>query len=107
VLYVADWALFYEHGKVKWKLPLLSPVFPLLYLVYVLIHAAILHFDSSIMNYAGTDPVIYPYFFLNPERVGFGGMAVWILFLLAAFIGLGYLFMLADHMLYRIRRGRN
>ena len=86
ILYVADWALFYEHGKMSWKLPLLSALFPLLYLVYVFLHAALMGFDSSIMNYAGTDPVIYPYFFLNPERVGIPGMAAWILGLLAGFV---------------------
>ena len=109
VLYVIDWALFYEHGKIKWQFPLLSALFPLLYLVYVLIHAALWRFDSSVMNYAGTDPVIYPYFFLNPERVGVGGMAVWILALLAAFIALGYLFMLADRVIYNVERhdGKN
>ena len=102
VLFVIDWALFYEHGKIKWQLPILSALFPLFYLVFVFIHAALWHFDSSIMNYAGTDPIIYPYFFLNPERVGVRGMVTWILILLAAFIGLGYLFMLADRVLRRI-----
>lgn len=101
VLYMADWVLFYEHGKIGWKLPLLSALFPLLYLFYVLIHAAAWRFDSSVLNYAGTDPVIYPYFFLNPERVGAGGMAVWILVLLAAFVALGYLLMLLDRVLGR------
>ena len=99
VLYVADWVAFYEHGKVGWKLPLLSALFPLAYLAYVFVHAALWHFDSSVMNYAGTDPVIYPYFFLNPERVGAGGIAAWVGALLAAFVAGGFLFMLADRLL--------
>ena len=99
VLYTADWLLFYEHGKVNWKLPLLSALFPVVYLLYVLIHAALWRFDSSVMNYAGTDPVIYPYFFLNPERVGVGGIALWVAGLLAAFILGGYVFMLIDRAL--------
>ncbi len=99
IMYVADWVMFYEHGKINWKLPLLSALFPLLYLVYVLLHAALWHFDSSIMNYAGTDPIIYPYFFLNPQRVGIGGMIIWAIALLAGFIVLGYLFMMADRLL--------
>jgi len=97
--YVADWVMFYEHGKVNWKLPFLSALLPILYLIYVFLHAALRHFDSSVMNYAGTDPVIYPYFFLNPERVGVGGMTVWILALLVAFVALGFLFLLADYLL--------
>ncbi len=76
-------------------------LFPLAYLAYGFIHAALRRFDSSVMNYAGTDPAIYPYFFLNPERTGAGGMAVWILALLAGFVALGYLFMPADRALCR------
>ncbi|MBR0218586.1 MAG: Pr6Pr family membrane protein [Clostridia bacterium] len=99
ILFVADWAMFYEHGKIDWKLPLLSALFPLIYLVYVFLHAALRRFDSSIMNYAGTDPVIYPYFFLNPERVGIGGIILWVGALLAGFVALGYLFMMVDRLL--------
>ena len=99
IMYVADWVMFYEHGKINWKLPLLSALFPLIYLVYVFLHAALWRFDSSIMNYAGTDPIIYPYFFLNPERVGIGGMAIWVFALLAGFVILGYLFMMVDRLL--------
>ena len=98
-MFVADWVIFYEHGKINWKLPLLSAIFPLLYLVYVFLHAALWKFDSSIMNYAGTDPIIYPYFFLNPEKMSKSGIITWIFALLAGFIVMGYLFMLADHLL--------
>ena len=99
IMYVADWAIFYEHGKINWKLPLMSAVFPFLYLVYVFVHAVLWKFDSSVMNYAGTDPIIYPYFFLNPERMGISGIIIWVLALLAGFILLGYLFMGTDHLL--------
>ena len=99
IMFVADWVIFYEHGKINWKLPLLSAIFPLLYLVYVFLHAALWKFDSSIMNYAGTDPIIYPYFFLNPEKMSKSGIITWIFALLAGFIVMGYLFMLADHLL--------
>ena len=101
ILFVADWVMFYEHGKINWKLPLLSALFPLIYLVYVFLHAALWRFDSSIMNYAGTDPVIYPYFFLNPERVGICGIILWVAALLAGFVVLGYLFMMVDRLLWK------
>ena len=103
VLFVADWVLFYEHGKVKMSWPLLSALFPLGYLAFVFIHAALWHFDSSVMNYAGTDPVIYPYFFLNPERVGVSGIALWVAGLLAAFVVGGFIFMLIDRLLLKIK----
>lgn len=45
------------------------------------------------------DPIIYPYFFLNPERVGITGMITWILALLAGFIVMGYIIMIIDHLL--------
>ena len=55
------------------------------------------------MNYAGTDPIIYPYFFLNPERVGIGGIAMWVCALLTAFIAGGFLFMGLDRLLARLQ----
>ena len=36
---------------------------------------------------------------MSPERVGIGGMIVWIIALLAGFVALGYVFMLADRLL--------
>ena len=99
VLYVIDWVLFYKHGTVDRKLPLQAALLPLGYLLYVIIHAAIRGFDSSIMNYAGTDPIIYPYFFLNPERLGPAEMAGWILGLFVFFNVLGFVFMGIDRML--------
>lgn len=99
VMYVIDWLMCYEHGRVRWTWPLLSALYPVVYLVYVFAHAALWRFDSSIMNYAGTDPVIYPYFFLNPERVGIGGMAMWIGALLIGFILGGFLFLMVDRLL--------
>ena len=104
VMYVVDWLLFCEHDLIDWKLPLLATLLPLAYLAYVFAHAVYWHFDSSIMNYAGTDPIIYPYFFLNPERVGIGGMAIWISALLAAFVLGGYLFLLIDYVLGKGQR---
>lgn len=104
ILFAADWLIFYEHGKVNWKLPLLSALLPLAYLAYVFIHAALWKFDSSVMNYAGTDPIIYPYFFLNPERVGIGGIILWVSALLAAFVVGGYVFMLIDWLPGKLKR---
>ena len=102
IMFMADWFLFYERGSVTWKWPFLSTLCPLAYLGFVYIHAALRRFDTSMMNYAGTDPLIYPYFFLNPERVGIGGILTWIGMLLVAFIAGGFAFMLIDRGLRRI-----
>lgn len=99
VMFILDWILFYEHGKVKRTYPLISAIFPVAYCGYVLLHAAILVFDTSIVNSGGTDPLIYPYFFFNPDIVGYGGIAMWVGVLLAAFIVIGYLFFGIDKLL--------
>ena len=85
IMYVFDWILFYEHKKVRWFYPLASVIFPLLYVVFVNIRAAILNFDPEA-------PYIYPYFFLNLETQGVGGVAKWVVILFAGFIALGYIF---------------
>ncbi len=85
IMYVFDWLLFYEHKKVRWFYPIASVIFPLLYVVFVYVRAAILNFDPEV-------PYIYPYFFLNLETQGIGGVAKWVVILFAGFIALGYIF---------------
>ena len=85
IMYVFDWLLFYEHKKVKWFYPLASVVFPMLYIVFIYIRAAILNFNPEV-------PYIYPYFFLNLETQGVTGVTKWVAILFAGFIALGYIF---------------
>lgn len=85
IMYVLDWLLFYEHKKVRWFYPLASVIFPVLYVVFVYIRAAILNFNPEA-------PYIYPYFFLNLETQGIAGVAKWVAILFAGFIALGYIF---------------
>lgn len=92
IIYIADWFLFYERKKVKWLYPLYSISLPLIYVIFVYIHAALLNFDSSIKVSGGTTSLIYPYFFLNLEKQGVGGVIQWIIILLIAFVAVGFLF---------------
>ena len=92
ILYIADWFLFYERRNCKWYYPIVSIAFPLAYVVFILIQAAILKFDSSILIPGSTTPLIYPYFFVNLETQGVGGVIKWIIILLIAFVAVGYLF---------------
>lgn len=85
ILYVLDWLLFYEHKKVRWYYPIASVVFPLAYVIFVYIRAAILNFNPDA-------PYIYPYFFLNLETQGVAGVAKWVAILFVGFIALGYIF---------------
>ena len=96
IMYVADWFLFYERKKCKWYYPVASIAFPLAYLVFIFIQAAIMKFDTSILI-PGTDtPLIYPYFFVNLETQGVGGVAKWVVILLSAFVVVGFIFLGLD-----------
>ena len=89
IMYVADWFLFYERGKCEKHYPVASIAFPLAYVIFLLIQAVILGFDSSILIPTTTTPLIYPYFFVNLETQGFG-VLMWICILAAAFVAVGY-----------------
>lgn len=88
ILYILDWVLFYTHGKTKWYYPLISTILPLGYVVWIVVRSFILK--------GATWTTIYPYFFLNIEKLGWGGFFAWVFGLVAIFIAIGYLFVLID-----------
>ena len=92
VMYIADWFLFYERNKCKWYYPIASIAFPLAYVIFLLIQALILKFDSSILIPTTTTPLVYPYFFVNLDTQGTTGVLMWIGILAVAFSAVGYLF---------------
>ena len=96
ILYVADWFLFYERKKCKWYYPLACVSFPLAYLAFIFIQAAIMKFDTTLLIPGTETPLIYPYFFLNLETEGVAGVLKWIAILLAAFVVLGFVFFALD-----------
>ena len=96
VMYIADWFLFYERKKAKWYYPIASIAFPLVYVVFLVIQAVILSFDSSILIPTTTTPLIYPYFFVNFETQGVTGVLMWIGILAVAFVAVGFLFFCLD-----------
>ena len=91
IMYIVDWFLFYERKQSKWYYPIASIGFPLAYVFFLLIQAIILGFDSSILIPTTTTPLIYPYFFVNIETLGWG-VLMWVGILLVAFVAVGYLF---------------
>ena len=91
IMYIADWFLFYERKKAKWFYPIASVAFPLVYVIFLLIQAVILKFDSSIMIPTSTTPLIYPYFFVNIETQGVSGVLMWVAILAVAFVAVGFL----------------
>lgn len=98
ILYIVDWFLFYERKKCKWYYPIASIAFPLAYVVFLLIQAIILKFDSSILIPTTTTPLIYPYFFVNLETQGVSGVLMWIGILSVAFAVVGFAFLGLDRL---------
>ena len=92
ILYIADWFLFRERGKCKWYYPIASIGFPVAYVIFLLIQALILKFDSSILIPTTTTPLIYPYFFVNLDTQGVPGVLMWIGILAVAFAAVGFAF---------------
>ena len=92
IMYIADWFLFYERKNVKWYYPIASIGFPLAYVIFLLVQAVILKFDSSILITGTTTPLIYPYFFVNLDTQGVDGVLGWIGILFAAFVAVGFAF---------------
>ena len=101
LMYVADWFLFYERKKCSWRYPIASISFPLGYAIFLLIHAAILGFNTSILTPTGST-LIYPYFFVNIETQGVPGVLMWIAILSVAFVAMGFGFYGLD----RISKGK-
>ena len=89
IMYIADWFLFYERKKTTWRYPIASISFPLGYAIFLLIHAAILGFNTSILTPTGAT-LIYPYFFVNLETQGVPGVLMWIAILSVAFVAMGF-----------------
>ena len=101
IMFIADWFLFREHGKVKWYYPIASAGFPLAYMAFIFIQAAILKFDTSILIPGTNTPLIYPYFFVNLETQGIAGVAKWAVLMFVAFMAVGFVFYGIDKVLKR------
>lgn len=89
VLFIVDWALFDGHKSVKILDPLKATVMPLIYVVYILIYGAV----YKAVTGSGFS---YPYFFLNVNKLGYGGVALWVFALVCVFVALGYIMFVYD-----------
>lgn len=92
IMYIVDWFLFYERKQSKWYYPIASIGFPLAYVIFLLIQAIILQFNSSILIPTTNTPLIYPYFFVNIETQSIPGVLMWIAILSVAFVAVGFAF---------------
>lgn len=99
LMFTIDWILFYPKGQVKVSYPFWAMLFPFVYLAYVFVHAALHHFDGTIMNCKGTGPLIYPYFFLDPDKSGKLGVLMWCVALTVIFAIGGFILMGIDRLI--------
>lgn len=88
IMFIVHWAVFCEHGQLRWYHPLLCTVMPLIYVAFILLRSLPLH---------GKNTLLYPYFFLNVDKLGWGGVFGWVVALLAVFIIIGYIFYFFDN----------
>ena len=95
ILFFLDWILFYRRGMVKWLYPLAALAFPLVYVLYIIIRAAVVNTAGIAVS------VLYPYFFLNVEKLGWFGFGLWMGILLIGLIILGYGLYALDRLLCR------
>lgn len=88
ILYVLDFVLFDEHKKINILDPLKTVIMPLIYVVYILVYGAVCRATGA--------EFYYPYYFLDVDNLGYGGVAVWVLMLLLIFAVIGYVIFVYD-----------
>lgn len=101
ILYILAWFLFYERKKVNWKYPFISILFPLIYIIFIFIHAAIFKFDASIPGVGTNDSLIYPYFFLNISENGIPYVLLWLFGFFVSFTSIGYMYFGLDKITFK------
>lgn len=95
LLTIADWLLFDPKGLMTWSSPLLWTVGPLGYFFFAMIAARI----GNGIGYGGSR---YPYPFMDVDKLGLNTVLLNVLGLVAFFVALGYLWVLADKSLAKI-----
>jgi hypothetical protein len=101
IMYLLDWFLFYRRKKMNWKYPLFALSFPAGYLIFIILHAMILNFDTSIISLNGYSPLIYPYFFIDFSKQGIDGVLIWSGYIAIALVIFGYIFYLIDKISFK------
>ncbi len=90
--------MFRWRRTCKWYYLLASMSFPVAYVIFLLVQAVILKFDTSILIPTTTTPLIYPYFFVNLKTQGVPGVLMWVGILAAALAIVGFLFLGLDRL---------
>jgi hypothetical protein len=85
LLTVAAWLFLAEKGRLRSRDPWLIAIFPIVYLGYALVRGATGGF--------------YPYPFIDPGRIGWGGVTAYVITISAVFLLFGQLMVLLDRKL--------
>jgi hypothetical protein len=85
LLCIVDWLIFDESGKYKITDPILWSVFPIVYCIFALLKGIV--FRVPIPDEKNSP---FPYFFLNIDRIGWGGFFKYLIIILTAYILIGY-----------------
>jgi uncharacterized membrane protein len=96
VFVIFDWVLFDEKGHYdRWD-PLRWSLVPIYYLIFALVAAPV-----GVTYFGGSR---YPYFFLDVDVLGVGGVAFYVIMIAVAFFALGYMVVALDHWLGRFKK---
>lgn len=90
-----DYLLFTPKGGMKWYYPLIWICYPLLYLAYIML----IYKPMGGTFIVEGEVCKVPYFFLDTEILGIGGVTVWCIAIAAVILLLSYLFLLLDKLL--------
>ena len=82
-MFVLDWLVFYERGSAKLWDPVVETVIAFLYAAYILVRGAL------IRAWGISNTVVYPYFFLNPDQLGWKDQILWMCWMLMGHLILG------------------
>lgn len=93
VMFCLDGLLFYERGAVRFWHPPLETVISLLYTVYILLRAAAIRWLGI------SNTLLYPYFFVNLDDLGWAGIGYWVAVMATAHLALGYGLYVIDRIL--------
>ncbi|MGL6297930.1 MAG: Pr6Pr family membrane protein [Methanobacteriaceae archaeon] len=89
LMFIFDFILFDKKRVLKIYDPFISLIIPIAYALYIFIRSLFIDPKSN--------SIIYPYFFLDVNQLGYMGVLEWIGILLVVFIAIGYLFYLINY----------
>jgi len=92
--FLLDYLLFDPKGQLRKTDPIWWPAFPIYYFIYANIYAACGGTYSDGETYSR-----FPYFFIDPDIIGAGGVAIAVALIIAFYIGLSYAFVGLDWLL--------